>query len=306
MVISTRESSMLNTQFRFRTLRESVLVAVRPLLQDKVGLAACILLLFFVFLAIAGPHIAPYNPGESIYLKDGSLARLLPPSTEFWFGTTNMGQDVLSQTIVGARIAIFIGFISAMFIVFIGTNVGLISGYFGKYVDDFLMRLTDVAYGIPFIPFAIVLVTLLGVGTTNIILAITTLLWRTSARVIRSQVLSLKERPFVSAARVAGSGHFRLIYIHIAPNVFPLSLLYVAFGVAWGILSEASLGFLGLGDPEAISWGQMLYFAFRSGAIRIAWWWVLPPGLSIILVVASCYVIGRTFEVIANPRLRVR
>ncbi len=289
-----------------RSPREFILDAVRPLLEDKVGLAACVLLSFFIFLAIAGPHLTPYPPTQSIYLSDGSLARLLPPSREFWFGTTNMGQDVLSQTIAGSRIAIFIGFISAIFIVFIGTNVGLVSGYFGKYIDDLIMRLTDVAYGIPFIPFAIVLVSLMGVGTTNIILAITTLLWRTSARVIRSQALSLKERPFVSAARAAGAGHFRLIYIHIAPNVFPLSLLYVAFGVAWGILSEASLGFLGLGDPEAISWGQMLYYAFRSGAIRIAWWWVVPPGLSIILVVASCYVIGRTFEAVANPRLRAR
>jgi peptide/nickel transport system permease protein len=119
-------------------------------------------------------------------------------------------------------------------------------------------------------------------------------------------VLSLKERPFVSAAKVAGAGHLRLLYIHIAPNVFPLALLYMAFGVAWGILAEASLGFLGLGDPEAVSWGQMLFFAFRAGAIRTAWWWVVPPGLSIILVVVSCYLVGRTFEVLTNPKLRKR
>ncbi len=280
--------------------------AAGPLLEDKVGLGAGILLLFFLFLAVAGPSLAPYPPNESNYLPDGSLARLLPPSEKYLFGTTNMGQDVFSQTIVGARLAIIIGLISAVFIVFIGTNIGLLSGYFGKYVDDFLMRLTDVAYGVPFIPFAIVLVTILGVGTMNIILAITLLMWRTSARVIRSQVLSLKERPFVSAAKVAGAGHFRLLYIHIAPNVFPLALLYMAFGVAWGILAEASLGFLGLGDPEAVSWGQMLYFAFRAGAIRTAWWWVVPPGLSIILVVASCYLVGRTFEVLTNPKLRKR
>ena len=296
---------MLSEILSLRTTHNFILNVARLLFKDKVGLTACILLLFFVFLALSGPCIAPYDPIESIYLKDGSLARLMPPSKEFWFGTTNMGQDVLSQTIVGARMAVLIGFISAIFIVFIGTNVGLISGYFGKYVDDLLMRVTDVAFGIPFIPFAIVLVSLIGIGTANIILAITTLLWRTSARVIRSEVLSLKERPFVWSARVAGAGHLRLIYIHIAPNVFPLSLLYVAIGVAWGILAEASLGFLGLGDPEAISWGQMLYLAFSSGAMRIAWWWVVPPGLSIIFVVASCYIIGRTVEVITNPRLRV-
>ncbi len=297
---------MLDEPFRSRTFRQSLLFAVRPLLEDKIGLASFYLLLFFIFLAIAGPHITPYNPSEANYLQDGSLARLQPPSKAFWLGTTNMGQDVLSQTIVGARIAIIIGFISAIILVLIGTNIGLISGYFGKHIDDFLMRATDVAYGIPFIPFAILLVTVLGVGTANIIFAITILLWRSSARVIRSQVLSLKERPFVIAAKVAGAGHFRLIYRHIAPNVFPLSLLYVAFGVASGILAEASLGFLGLGDPEVVSWGQMLYFAFRSGSIRTAWWWAVPPGLSITIVVSSCYLIGRSFEVIANPRLRVR
>jgi peptide/nickel transport system permease protein len=297
---------MPNRGIPVRAFYDFLRSAVRPLREDRIGLGAGLLLLFFIFLALAGPSLAPYPPHESNYLPDGSLARLLPPSAKHFFGTTNMGQDVFSQTIVGARIAIIIGLISAVFIVFIGTNIGLLSGYFGKSVDDFLMRLTDVAYGIPFIPFAIVLVTVLGVGTTNIILAITSLMWRTSARVIRSQVLSLKERPFVSAAKVAGAGHYRLLYIHIAPNVFPLALLYMAFGVAWGILAEASLGFLGLGDPEAVSWGQMLYFAFRSGAIRIAWWWVVPPGLSIILLVASCYLIGRTFEVLTNPKLRRR
>lgn len=297
---------MIDRKSSFRSVVQFLRSGVRILLEDKVGLGAAIVLSFFIFLAIAGPSLAPYPPNETIYLKNGSQARLLPPSIEHPFGTTNMGQDVFSQTIVGARIAVFIGLISALFIVLIGTNIGLIAGYFGKSIDDFLMRLTDVAYGIPFIPFAIVLVTLMGVGTLNIIMAITTLMWRTTARVIRSQVLSLKERPFVWAARVAGAGHFRILYIHIAPNVLPLSLLYMAFGVAWGIMAEASLGFLGLGDPEKISWGQMLYFAFRSGAIRTAWWWVIPPGLSIILVVASCYLVGRTFEVVTNPKLQRR
>jgi peptide/nickel transport system permease protein len=290
---------------RFRTLRDFIVFAVRPLLDDKIGLVAFFILLFFIFLAIAGTHITPYDPHESMYLGNGSLARLQPPSKEFWFGTTNMGQDVFSQTIAGARLAIIIGFISAIMLVCIGTNVGLISGYFGKHIDDFLMRITDIAYGIPFIPFAILLVTILGIGTENIIITITILLWRSSARVIRSQVLSLRERPFVVAAKVSGASHLRLIYIHIAPNVLPLSLLYVAFGVATGILSEASLGFLGLGDPEKVSWGQMLYFAFRSGSIRTAWWWVFPPGVSITLVVSACYLVGRAFEVFANPRLRV-
>ncbi len=273
---------------------------------DKTALAAWLVLGFFFVLAIAGPAIAPRDPVESNYRADGSVVRLEPPSREFWLGTTNVGQDVLSQTIVGARIPIEVGLVSAFFVVLIGTNVGLIAGYFGRYIDEILMRITDVAYGIPFIPFAIVLISVTGVGTTNIMLAITLLLWRTSARVIRAQVLTLKQRPFVLAAKLSGASDLRILYRYIAPHVLPLTLLYMAFGVAWGILAEVSLGFVGLGDPESISWGQMLYYAFRSGSIRFAWWWAVPPGIAIVLTVASFYLIGRSFEGIADPRLRER
>jgi peptide/nickel transport system permease protein len=283
-----------------------VVQGMRFLGSDRMVLGAWILLAFFLFLAVAGPSIAPHSPIDSNYDPSGGLVRLKPPSHEFWLGTTNLGQDVLSQVVAGARIPITVGVISALFVVFIGTNVGLIAGYFGRYVDDLLMRITDVAYGIPFLPFAIVLISITGIGITNIILAITLLLWRTSARVIRSQVLTLKERPFVLAAKLAGASDVRILYYYIAPHVLPLALLYMAFGVAWGILAEASLGFLGFGDPESISWGQMLYYAFSSGAIRIAWWWTLPPGIAIVLTVASFYLIGRTFEAVANPRLRER
>jgi peptide/nickel transport system permease protein len=286
--------------------RSRVLEGLRFLGSDGMALAAWVVLAFFLFLAVAGPWIAPHNPIESIYDANGALERLKPPSMQYWFGTTNLGQDVLSQVVSGARIPITVGVISAVFVVFIGTNVGLVAGYFGRHVDDVLMRITDIAYGIPFIPFAIVLISITGIGITNIILAITLLLWRTSARVIRSQVLSVKERPFVLAAKLSGASHLRILYAYIAPQVLPLAMLYMAFGVAWGILAEASLGFLGFGDPEQISWGQMLYYAFRSGAIRIAWWWTVPPGLAIVVTVACFYLIGRTFETVANPRLRER
>lgn len=285
--------------------RAFVREGLRLLWRDKIGLAACLVLGFFILLAAGGPAMAPHDPTETLY-RDGSLLRLAPPSRQFPLGTTNMGQDILSQTIAGARVPILIGFISAFIIVTIGTNIGLVAGYCGRAVDDVLMRITDVTYGIPFLPFAIVLISVTGVGTANVILAISVLLWRTSARVIRAQVLSLRERPFVLAAKLSGASHLRVLYVHIAPNVLPLSLLYMAFGVAWGILAESSLGFLGLGNPEGISWGQMLYYAFRSGSMRTAWWWTIPPGLSIVLTVACFYIIGRTFETVANPRLRER
>lgn len=257
-------------------------------------------------MAIFAPYIAPFSPFDHLYASDGKLARLSPPSAQFWFGTTSHGSDVFSQTIMGSRMAIMVGFISAISIALIGTNVGLISGYFGGKVDTLLMRITDVAYGIPFLPFAIILVSFLGVGTGSIIAAIALLLWRTSARVIRSQVLSLKERPFVWAARSAGASHWRILYFHIAPNVLPLTFLYLALGVGWAIITEASISFLGLGDPAVVSWGQMLYYVFIMGAMRRAWWWVIPPGICISMIILACFLVGRAFEEIANPRLRQR
>ena len=121
---------------------------------------------------------------------------------------------------------------------------------------------------------------------------------RTTARVIRSLVLTLRERKFIQAARASGAGNFRILYVHIAPNVLPMSFLYMAFGVSWGVLGEASLSFLGLGDPEVVSWGGMLYYAFVSGGMRKAWWWTFPPGLCITLFVVSCFAIGRAYEIV--------
>jgi peptide/nickel transport system permease protein len=129
-------------------------------------------------------------------------------------------------------------------------------------------------------------------------------LWRTTARVIRSQVLTLKARPFIWAAKAAGAGHGRIMFVHIAPNVLPLSFLYMAIGVQSGVMLEAALSFLGFGDPSVQSWGIMLNAAFRAGAMRSAWWWVLPPGLALAALVISVFMVTRAYEEILNPRLR--
>ncbi len=279
---------------------------LRIITSDSLGKFGVVLLLVFILTALIAPYVIPYSPFEHISLSDGKLARLLPPSRQFWFGTTSHGSDVFSQTLMGTRIAVLVGILSTLFIALIGTNVGLIAGYFGGKIDNLLMRITDVAYGIPFLPFAMILVSFMGVGTKSVIVAISLLLWRTSARVIRSQVLSLKERPFVWAARAAGAGDWRILYYHIAPNVLPLTFLYLALGVGWAIVTEASVSFLGLGDPEVVSWGQMLYYAFTMGAMRRAWWWVLPPGICIALIVLACFLVTRAYEEVINPRLRQR
>ncbi len=276
---------------------------VRMLLGSASGTIGVALFVLFCVLAAVGDRIAPYDAMAVHYLPTGKLAQLEPPSRAFPLGTTHYGRDVLSQVMVGSRVAIVVGLVSAFFIAFIGTNVGLVAGYAGGRVDDALMRLTDIVFGIPFLPFAVVLVALLRPSIWNIILTISCLLWRTTARVIRSQVLSLRERAFVRAARVAGASHLRIMYVHLLPNVLPMSLLYVAFGVAWAVLSEASLSFLGFGDPRTVSWGQMLYAAYITGSIRAAWWTVVPPGLSITLFVASVFLVGREYERLVNPRL---
>lgn len=284
---------------------ETIKASLRPIKESPMSVVGIAILLSFLLIAITAPYIAPYDYRE-YHSVGGKLARLYPPSTRFWLGTTYYGKDVLSQILMGSRIALLVGFTAAMFISFIGTNVGLIAGYFGGRLDSFLMRITDIAFGIPFLPFAIVLIALLGPSYWNIIITISILMWRTTARVIRSQVLSIKERPFIIAARVSGATDFRIMYVHILPNVLPMSFLYIALGIAWATLSESSLSFLGFGDPRMISWGQILYDAFLTGSVRSSWWVVLPPGMCITLFVIASFMVSKSYEEVVNPRLRKR
>lgn len=238
--------------------------------------------------------------------SDNFVDRLAPPSADHWFGTDHIGRDLYSQNVYGSQIALMVGFIAAGLVVLIGTNVGLIAGYFRGRTESVLMRTVDVLYGIPTEPFALILVLLFGPSLLIIILAIALLTWRTVARLIRSQVLSLRERPFVKAARVAGASDLRIMYLHIFPNVLPLVFLELAIITGAAIIAEATLSFLGLGAPQSISWGGILHDARLSGAWRTAWWWNLPPGAFIMLTVMSVFFISRSLEVIANPRLRAR
>ncbi len=274
--------------------------------KDKLGMAGLVILLFFIALAVFAPILAPHDPMETLMNPDGTMARMQPPSIDFPFGTDRMGRDILSQVIIGSRVAVGVGVLCAVMVVIIGTNVGLIAGYFGGKVDDILMRITDIVYGVPFLPFAVILVALLDPGIFNIILAIVLITWRSTARVVRAQVLTIKERAFIEAARVSGAGNFRIIYRHIMPNVLPLSFVYGALSMGWAILTEASVSFLGYGDPLLMSWGKIIFMCYVAQAIMVAWWWVLAPGLAIILLVLSGFFIGRAYEEIVNPRLRAR
>lgn len=238
--------------------------------------------------------------------SDKFVIRFSPPSARHWFGTDHLGRDLFSRNIHGSRIALLVGFLGAALVMFIGTNVGLLAGYYGGRTDSILMRTVDVMYGIPFEPFALILVLLFRPSLLIVILAVSLLTWRTTARLIRAQVLTLRERPFVKAARVAGASDLRIMYLHILPNVMPLVFLELAITVGVSIIAEATLSFLGLGPPQSVSWGGILHDARLSGAWRTAWWWNLPPGLFIMATVLSVFFISRSLEVVANPRLRAR
>jgi peptide/nickel transport system permease protein len=289
------------------TWREALLVAWAVARRDRYALTGLVIYAVFVVIALAAPLLAPYNPQVLIYLPDGEIASNLSPAPAHWLGTTNLGRDIFSQLLYGARAALLVGFVAAFGVVVVGTLVGLIAGYYGGWVDALLMRLADVAFGIPFLPMAIVLVAFLGPSIWNTVLVMTLLLWRDTGRVIRAQVLSLRTRPYVEAARVLGASHLRTLFVHIAPNVLPLSFLYGSLAIGWAILTEASISFLGFGDPRVISWGFMLQDAYNSQALaRQAFYWFVPPGLCIMLAVMAGFFIGRGYEELLFPRLRRR
>jgi len=269
---------------------------------------------FFVLVAIFAPYIAPYEPlarqyqtADEILIEKWAEPSLfgLGPDTGYILGTTAEGFDIFSQLVYGTRAALMVGLVAAVFTAGIGTLVGLVAGYYGGVVDDALMRLVDFMYGLPLLPTVIVLVALTGPSLWNIILAVIILQWRATARVIRSQALSLRERPFVKAAQVAGASDWHIISRHLAPNVLPMSFLYGSFAIAWAILTEAGVSFIGLGDPNTVSWGTMLQASRAYSALSFgAWWWFVPPGVCIGLLVISGFLIGRGYEEITNPKLQ--
>ena len=276
-------------------------------LSDPFAFAGLAIYLLFVLVALFADQLAPTDPMEILFTKAGKVAANVPPGAEFWLGTTNLGRDIYSQLVHGTQSALAVGLSAAVIVAAVGTVVGLVSGYFGGAVDAVLMRIADMALSLPFLPFVIVLTGFLGASTSNIVLAVALLLWPNSARVIRSQVLTLRERAYVEAARVTGASASRILFVHIAPNILPLSFVYAAIAIGWAIITEASVSFLGFGDPDNVSWGMMLQDAFASQALsRGQYAWFVPPGLCIILVVVAGFFISRGYEEVFMPRLRGR
>lgn len=259
-----------------------------------------IFIIFIILLGVVGPMIAPYDMTERVRTADGELERTAPPSLDHPMGTTSQGYDVFSRFLIGAQPTVMAGAIGGGVIITIGLTIGLTSGYVGGRVDDVLMRFTDLVYGIPFIPFALVLIAIFGVGYLEAILLTGLILWRGSARVLRAQTLQIRERPFILAAKATGGSTAHIITRHILPNVAPMGILFMALGTGYTIIALASLAFLGVTNPFVPSWGVMVRNAYSSGLMATAWWWSLPPGFGISLTVLSLVMFGRGFEKISN------
>jgi peptide/nickel transport system permease protein len=279
--------------------------SLRLPLNDPFAVSGLLIYAAFLVTAVFADQIAPYDPMEILYTPEYDLAADLRPGEDgHILGTTSLGRDIFSQIVYGSRSALLIGITAAFMVALIGSIVGLVAGYFGGWIDAALMRLADIAFGIPFLPFVIVLAAFLEPSIWNVVIAMALVLWRYTGRVIRSQVLTLRTRGYVDAARVSGSSDLKIILRHIAPNILPLSFLYGSIAIGWAILTEASISFLGFGDPRSISWGYMLQDAFASQALaKQAYYWFVPPGICIILVVSAGFFITRGYENILFPKL---
>jgi len=270
--------------------------------KSKMGVVGLALLAAIIFVAVFAPWIAPYDPKSSEGISSNAIYN--PPSAEHWFGTDDAGRDVFSSFVYGARVSLIVGFFASFISVVIGGTIGIVAGYYGGQVESALMRFTDTMLVIPDLPLIVVIVALTKPSLLNIIFVIGIFGWTTTARMVRSQTLAVKSRKFVLRARAIGAGRGHIIRRHILPLVMPILVVQAVLVVSVAVLNESTLSFLGLGDPTALSWGQMLNYAFSRGAMSTgAWWALFAPGLGIIWVVLGLTLLGQGLEQVLNPRL---
>lgn len=295
--LSTRQ---LSRQRRIASLRRTW----RAFRAHRGGLIGLGILTFFVVVALAAPLLAS-SKGLDVTLANGPV--LGAPSSEYLLGTDENGRSVLTLLIWGSRISLFVGLSATIISMVIGTLLGLVSGYFGGWIGRITFRITEWVLVIPFLPLAIALAAVLGRGLVNIVIVIGVTSWPGTALLIRSQTLSIKERAYVERAEAIGAGRWHQMGRHVLPNVMPMVFANTTLTVAIAILSETTLSFLGLGDPTRTSWGTMLDGAYQTGAITTGcWWYVIPPGVCVVLVVLAFTLIGQALEEVLNPRLRAR
>ena len=271
--------------------------------KSKMGMAGLFILVFFIGVAI----FAVLASKDGLDPTKVIGPRLAPPSLKYPLGTDSFGVSVLTQVIQGSKISLLVGLVASVMTITIGALIGIVSGYRGGAYDTLLMRFTDFGLVVPWLALAIILASIIGPSLVTIILVIGLTSWPSTARLVRSQVLSIRERPYVERARALGGGNWHMIGHHVLPNVMPVILANAVLVVAIAILSETALSFLGLGDPFSFSWGGIIEAAFTGHATTLgAWWWIAPPGICIVLVVLAFTMIGFALDEIINPKLRER
>lgn len=268
--------------------------------MSRTGIAGGALLALFALIALLAPLLAPFSPHAY------SGAPLEHPSLRHLLGTDGTGQDILSQLIYGSRVSILVGLCAALGGIVLGAGLGMAAGMYGRLADRFIMRFVDILLTIPHLPLIVLLAAHFPPQLSTTIAILTFFSIPVEARLVRSQVLSLKEREFLDAARLAGGTNAYLLRRYILPELVPLLLAQVVIRTSWAILAEAGLAFLGLGDPAAKSWGMMLKQALDYQAIYYtpAWqWWLLPPGLCITVLILALTMTGYALEEKFNPTL---
>ncbi len=293
--IATEGGSLTGTVSRARSglIRQAII-------ERKAAALGLGIIVFFVVLAVAAPLIAPYSTTAR------TCAVFAPPSGSHWLGCDDGGIDMLSEIISGGRISLIIGFAATLIAMLIGGGVGILSGYFGRWLDTTLMRITDYLLVIPDLAFAMVIADVWGPSLSHVIGVIAILEWATTARIIRAQVMSVKERVYIKRARSIGASHLRIIGRHILPQVGPLLMANTVLTIAVAIYLETALAFLGLEDPTTTTWGTILEHAFDRAAVSAgAWWAIVPDGIVITLLIMGCFLLGQAIEDALNPRLRV-
>jgi peptide/nickel transport system permease protein len=277
----------------------------RRMRADRLAMLGLLVLIGFTIMALIAPWISPKSGLSATESIDNPL--WAKPSRDYPLGTDHLGRSVAAQFIWGSRVSLLVGLAATVLTIAIGSLVGITAGYFGGAADTVLMRLTDWFLVIPFLPFAIALAAVLERSLWSIVLVIGVTSWPGTARLLRAQVLTVKQRLYVDRARSLGATRGHVVRRHILPNVAPLILANVTLAVPISILTETTLSFLGLGDPTRASWGKTLEEAFNAGAITLhAWWYYLPAGIGIVMVVLAFTLFGRAMEEILDPRLRER
>jgi peptide/nickel transport system permease protein len=271
--------------------------------RSPMGMTGLVIMVVFVLLAIFGPVLA--NPAT--VAPSPAPGQPFEPPPAYVLGTDNFGRPVLALLIDGARVSLVVGFAATVMTMVIGAGVGIAGGYLGGKADGVLNLFTNWFLVIPWVALAIVLAAVLGPTLLNIIIVIGITSWAGTARLVRADTLSVKERPYVERSRALGAGHWHLVSRHILPNVFPVIFANTILTVALAILSETTLSLLGLGDPSRVSWGTMIDEAFNAGALSAGyWWWLIPPGVMIVLVVLAFTMCGYALDEVINPKLRER